>query len=102
MQSNVRGSDTISRRSGDEFLFLMLEAKDDSNVRALASKIAQNIARPCAVDGIELTVSASIGVATYPEAGQTAEELLQNADAAMYIAKRDRNGPVLHGTSGPR
>lgn len=95
IQSNVRGSDTVSRRSGDEFLFLMLEAKDDSNVLALASKIAQNIAQPCAVDGVELTVLASIGIAIYPEDGRTAEELLRNADAAMYGSKRTRNGPTL-------
>jgi diguanylate cyclase len=97
MQSNVRGSDTVSRRSGDEFLFLMLEAKDDANVAALAGKIAQNIAQPCDVDGVELTVSASIGIAIYPDDGHTAEELLKNADAAMYASKRDRNGPTLHG-----
>jgi diguanylate cyclase (GGDEF)-like protein len=97
MQSNVRGSDTVSRRSGDEFLFLMLEAKDDSNVAALAAKIAQNIAQPCTIDGVELTVSASIGIAVYPEDGSSAEELLKNADAAMYASKRDRNGPALHG-----
>jgi diguanylate cyclase len=97
MQNNVRGSDTVSRRSGDEFLFLMLEAKDDSNVAALASKIAQNIAQPCELDGVELTVLASIGIAIYPDDGTTAEELFKNADAAMYASKRERNGPTLHG-----
>jgi diguanylate cyclase (GGDEF)-like protein len=101
MQSNLRGSDTISRRSGDEFLFLMLEAKEDANILALANKIAQTIAEPCDVGGVELSVSASIGVAVYPDDGHTAEALLANADAAMYASKRDRNGPTLHGESRP-
>jgi diguanylate cyclase len=96
MQSNVRGSDTVSRRSGDEFLFLMLEAKDDSNVVALASKIAQTIAQPCDLGEIQLAVSASIGIAVYPDHGQKADELLANADAAMYASKRQRSGPTLH------
>ncbi len=99
IKSDVRGSDTVSRRSGDEFLFLMLEAKDDADVAALAGKIANNIAQPCDIDGIVLTVSASIGIAIYPEDGRTADELLENADAAMYESKRNRNGPTLHGKS---
>ncbi|HEY3254867.1 MAG TPA: GGDEF domain-containing protein [Polyangiaceae bacterium] len=99
IESNVRGSDTVSRRSGDEFLFLMLEARDDANVASLANKIAQNIALPCELDGLQLLVSASIGIAIYPEDGLTADELLEKADSAMYAAKRDRNGPALHSKS---
>jgi len=101
LQGNVRGSDTVSRRSGDEFLFLMLEAKDDANVTALADKLTRNIVQPYDVDGIELAVSASIGIAIYPEDGQSAEELLEKADNAMYAAKRDRSGPMLHSKSSP-
>ena len=101
VQSNVRGSDTVSRRSGDEFLFLMLEAKDDANVAALARKIEETIAEPCDVGGIQLAVSASIGIAIYPDDGHTAKELLENADTAMYASKRDRNGPKLYRNCRP-
>ena len=69
LQTIVRSGDTVSRRSGDEFLFLMLEAKDESSVGALAAKIVSNIAEVCEIDGEKFTVKASIGIALYPEDG---------------------------------
>lgn len=101
MQASVRGSDTVSRRSGDEFLFLMLEAKDERNASTLASKVAASIAAPLEVDGVELTVRASVGVAVYPEDGDSPEELLRNADAAMYAAKRNERSPILYSEIPP-
>jgi diguanylate cyclase len=95
LQTIVRSGDTVSRRSGDEFLFLMLEAKDESSVEALASKIVSNIAEQCEVDGEKFTVKASIGIAIYPEDGCTQQELLKHSDAAMYAAKQHQKGPVL-------
>ena len=88
LQTAIRGGDTVSRRSGDEFLFLMLEAKDESNAAALAARIGSNIAEAYEIDGVKLTMSASIGIALYPENGRSAEELLKHADAAMYAAKQ--------------
>jgi diguanylate cyclase (GGDEF)-like protein len=90
LQTVIRGGDTVSRRSGDEFLFLMLEAKDESNAAALAARIGSNIAEAYEIDGVKLTVSASIGIALYPENGRSAEELLKHADAAMYAAKEKK------------
>lgn len=95
LQTVVRSGDTVSRRSGDEFLFLMLEAKDESNVEALAAKIVSNIAEVCEVDGEKFAVKASIGIALYPEDGSSPQELLKHADAAMYAAKQQQRGPVL-------
>lgn len=97
LQSAVRKGDTVSRRSGDEFLFLMLEAKDDSNVAALAARIADKISEPYDVHGVTITVRASIGIALYPEDGRSVAELLKNADMAMYAAKRVKSGPALFG-----
>jgi diguanylate cyclase (GGDEF)-like protein len=88
----VRGGDTVSRRGGDEFLFLMLEAKDETNVANLAAKIIDKIAEPCEVEGVKLTVRSSIGIALYPEDGHSAQELLKNADTAMYAAKQQKKG----------
>jgi diguanylate cyclase (GGDEF)-like protein len=96
LKAAVRMGDTVSRRSGDEFLFLMLEAKDDANVMALASRIATALAQPCDVEGKSLRVGASVGIALYPEDGRSAAELLQHADAAMYVAKQNGAGPVLY------
>ena len=96
LQSVVRSGDTIGRRSGDEFLFLMLEAREEANVAAFAVRIAQRIAEPCGIDGVEHKVKASVGIALYPEDGRSAQELLKKADVAMYAAKQQKQGPVFH------
>ena len=96
LKALVRGGDTVSRRSGDEFLFLMLEAKDENTAANLAAKIIDNIAEPYEFEGTMLTVSPSIGVALYPEDGQSEQELLKNADGAMYAAKQQKSGCALY------
>jgi diguanylate cyclase len=98
----VRGGDTLSRRSGDEFLLLMLEAKDEDAVAGFAAKVGENIAATCDVDGVKITVRASIGIAIYPEDGLSAQELLKNADTAMYAAKQQRTGAMLYSRTSPR
>ena len=101
LKSAVRSGDTVSRRSGDEFLFLMLEAKDEANVMALASRIATELGQACDVEGKSVRVGASVGIALYPEDGRSAAELLQRADAAMYVAKENAAGPALYSQIGP-
>ena len=101
LQTFVRGGDTVSRRGGDEFLFLMLEAKDENNAANLAAKIIDNIAQPCEVEGVKLTVRPSIGIAVYPEDGESVQELLKNADTAMYVAKQQKSGRALYGQVAP-
>ena len=96
LEAVVRSGDTIGRRSGDEFLFLMLEAKDASKVAAFAVRIGQSIAEAFEIDGVKLKVKASIGIALYPEDGDSAQELLKNADVAMYAAKQQKQGTVFH------
>ncbi len=96
----IRGGDTVSRRSGDEFLLLMLEAKDEDTVAGFATKIVENISAACEVKGVQLAVTPSIGIAIYPEDGQSAQDLLRNADTAMYVAKRLKLGAVLYSQVG--
>lgn len=96
----VRKGDTVCRRSGDEFLFLMLEAKDDAVVRTLASRIGAKIAEPSDIDGAQVTVAASIGVALYPQDGELPDELLKNADLAMYAAKAKKSRVAFFQASG--
>jgi diguanylate cyclase (GGDEF)-like protein len=95
IQTLVRAGDTVSRRGGDEFLFLMLEATDENSAANLAAKIIDNVAQPCEVEGLKLSVRASIGIALYPEDGRSAQELLKNADIAMYAAKQQKSGCAL-------
>ena len=96
LKAAVRTGDTVSRRSGDEFLLLMLEAKDEPNVAAFAARIMHTVAEVCEIGGTPVTVRASIGIALYPEAGRTAKELLDHADAAMYAAKEHKAGPAFY------
>ena len=96
LEAVVRSGDTVSRRSGDEFLFLMLEAKDEANAEALALKIIDHIAQPCEIGGVTVSVRPSIGIAIYPEHGRSAQELLKNADTAMYAAKGNESGASLY------
>jgi diguanylate cyclase (GGDEF)-like protein len=90
LTSTVRAGDTVGRRSGDEFLFLMLEVKDGADVVALATKISDGIAEAFEIEGAKMTVKASIGIALYPDDGRSPRELLEHADAAMYAAKRQK------------
>lgn len=92
LQTLVRSADTVGRQGGDEFLYLMLEVKDEADVANAAGKIIENIARPCELDGLKLTVKPSIGIALYPEDGRSAHVLLKNADSAMYKAKQRDEG----------
>jgi diguanylate cyclase len=96
LKALLRGGDTVSRRSGDEFLCLMLEAKDENTAANLAAKIIDNVAEPYEFEGIMLTVRPSIGIALYPEDGQSEQELLKNADGAMYAAKQQKSGCALY------
>jgi len=96
LEGLVRGGDTVSRRSGDEFLVLMLEAKDEATAVAFAGKLVAGIGEAFDVDGVNLNVRCSVGIALYPEDGQSGPELLKRADLAMYAAKQQRKGVVLH------
>ena len=99
LQASVRGGDTVSRRSGDEFLLLMLEARDKATVAAFGERIATNIAATCEVGGKTLSVKASIGIALYPEDGRSPQDLLEHADMAMYSAKQKKSGLAFYSAS---
>ena len=83
----VRGSDTVGRQGGDEFVVLLTEIKRASDAGIAARKILTALAASYACDPYDLHVTASIGVSTYPEDGDDAETLMANADTAMYQAK---------------
>jgi diguanylate cyclase (GGDEF)-like protein len=88
----VRQSDLVSRLGGDEFVLLIEEHGGPEEVMIVAQKILAMVERPVAVDWREAAVSASVGIATFPEDGEDAETLLRNADTAMYQSKeRGRN-----------
>ncbi|AMD00511.1 EAL domain-containing protein [Halomonas chromatireducens] len=83
----MRAMDTISRQGGDEFLIVVPELRNDEEAKHVAQKVLGTFVPPFQVEGSEVVLSASIGIACYPADGQEAETLLRNADAAMYVAK---------------
>ena len=83
----VRTSDTVSRLGGDEFVILLSEVAHAGDAGVKASKILSALGAPFEIEQNTLRITASIGVTTYPEDGQSAELLMRNADLAMYQAK---------------
>jgi len=92
MAACMRDTDTISRRGGDEFV-ATLEAQDAKDTAALVSrKLIEAVSQPYLIEGRQVSIGASIGVAIYPDDGADAEALLASADAALYTAKQDGRG----------
>lgn len=83
----VRGSDTVSRQGGDEFLVVMGSLADDSDAAAMAVKIIDLLNTPFHVNGMEVSTTGSLGISLFPADGNDFETLLKNADMAMYRAK---------------
>jgi diguanylate cyclase (GGDEF)-like protein len=83
----VRQDDTVSRVGGDEFTLLFPGLGRGLDAVRMAQKVLKSIAQPFFVEGHELHVTASVGIAIYPEDGKDAETLMSNADGAMYRAK---------------
>lgn len=90
IEATIRGSDVAARMGGDEFSVLLANT-DDGNARETAQRLVAALSRPYA--GVRTRVSASIGIAIYPHAGNDLGELLEHADRALYAVKRaGRNG----------
>jgi diguanylate cyclase (GGDEF)-like protein len=88
LRETLRASDTVARLGGDEFGILSLDSIDLSVAMAAAERMRQAIERPLRLDGLDLDVECSIGIALYPVHGETVDELLKHADFAMYSAKQ--------------
>jgi diguanylate cyclase (GGDEF)-like protein/PAS domain S-box-containing protein len=89
----VREVDTVAGLGGDEFVILMPDIRKTENLGTIARKLLAAVSRPINVNGKAIEVTASIGIACYPEDGEDSEILLRNADIAMYRAKEmGRNG----------
>ena len=87
LSDSFRDSDTVGRIGGDEFVALMADLSDRDTLLALAEKIRHAMRQPFIVNGLELNISCSIGIAVYPEDGSSADALTKSADEAMYSAK---------------
>jgi diguanylate cyclase (GGDEF)-like protein len=84
---HVRLSDTVTRLGGDEFTICLGELKDLDRVADIANKVLSDLAKPIKLNGNLAYISASIGIALYPQDATNASDLLRNTDQAMYEAK---------------
>ncbi|HSP16731.1 MAG TPA: EAL domain-containing protein [Thermoanaerobaculia bacterium] len=98
---SVRAEDTVARMGGDEFTVLLSDVTDGRSAATVARKILDTIAKPVLVDGHELNVTTSLGIAIFPGDGFDAETLLKNADRAMYRAKQLGRNNYQYATTPP-
>jgi len=87
LRARVRQSDLVARLGGDEFVVMVETISDRHGLQLLASKLLAAIGEPMQLQGHEVTVTASIGIAVFPDDGSDVSTLLANADMAMYRAK---------------
>jgi diguanylate cyclase (GGDEF)-like protein len=93
LTSRLRGIDTVSRLGGDEFAILLEDLSHTQDSARLATEIIVAIGEPFYLsNGSEVRIGASVGISLFPEQGITSEEILQQADAALYRAKADGRG----------
>jgi diguanylate cyclase (GGDEF)-like protein/PAS domain S-box-containing protein len=107
LNNNVRGNDTVSRIGGDEFTILLIDINNTNDVRIVAEKILKSLAKPFMLNGQEIISTVSIGITMTPEDSIEPNNLMKNADLAMYRAKElgrnnfqffseDLNTTILH------
>jgi diguanylate cyclase (GGDEF)-like protein len=87
LQLCIRRTDTIARQGGDEFLLVLAEIRDPEDITSVALSTLEHMAAPFLVGGHELSVTASVGAAVYPDDGRDWDTLFKKADVAMYCAK---------------
>ncbi|TDK67238.1 putative bifunctional diguanylate cyclase/phosphodiesterase [Sapientia aquatica] len=93
LKQTIRASDTASRQGGDEFLVIVAGQAEQESVATVAVKIIDLLSEYFSVNGMEISVTCSLGISMYPDDGQDFDALLKHADIAMYQAKeRGRNG----------
>lgn len=94
LRSCLRGTDTLARIGGDEFAFVLPDLTTSAAAVRIADKILTNIETPIKVEGEDIELRASLGIAMFPSDADNAEALMQYADLAMYRAKRAGGGSI--------
>ncbi|MFZ5505933.1 MAG: putative bifunctional diguanylate cyclase/phosphodiesterase [Pseudomonadota bacterium] len=95
LQASVREGDTVARLGGDEFVIVLNDLSDTLDLGPIARKVLDALATPVDIERHRLSVVASIGIATFPDDGDSPEQLLQHADTAMYRAKSGGGGAAV-------
>jgi len=93
LTSQTRKGDTVARMGGDEFMLIFTDLKDKDDARSIAEKIMDEFKPIIHIDGIEIQITISMGIALFPLHGRDIDTLVKNADIAMYLIKNSgRNG----------
>jgi two-component system cell cycle response regulator len=92
---HAREEDTVCRNGGDEFLYLLVNPQGIENTERIAAAILKTIGQPIDVGDLQLVINASIGIAVHPGDGTSEEELIRDADTAMYRAKKAGVGCIF-------
>jgi diguanylate cyclase (GGDEF)-like protein/PAS domain S-box-containing protein len=92
LKTTVREADTVCRQSGDEFIVILQNLADVSAIEQCIKKIRNALSQPYQIGELNIKGSASIGISCAPSDGVTTDELVRNADRAMYVAKRQGAG----------
>ena len=87
LRKTCRKSDTVSRLGGDEFAILIPQVTTQENIATIAAKIIAILSQPITINSAQAKVGASIGIVLFPADGDDANQLIKNADSAMYLAK---------------
>jgi len=100
LAQDAREEDTVCRNGGDEFLYLLMNPQGRDNVERIAADVIENLSRTLCVGKSQLSIRPSVGIAIYPDGGVNGNELIDNADAAMYRAKKSKRGYAVHAGPG--
>lgn len=99
VQGVIRESDIVARLGGDEFVVLAPDIASEIKAEELADRLMKAVSEPQELAGRKVVATGSVGIALYPDNGQTVEELMANADNAMYQAKSTRDGSAIFFTA---
>ncbi|HKW16406.1 MAG TPA: EAL domain-containing protein [Terriglobales bacterium] len=99
LQERIRHSDTLARLGGDEFAIVLTKLMSRDDAGRVAKSLLDVLAKPFFIESHEITISASIGISIFPEHSTEASDLLQQADSAMYTAKRNGKNQMVYYTA---
>jgi diguanylate cyclase (GGDEF)-like protein len=87
ISQNIRETDLLSRWGGDEFTMILENIREKADVEKIVSDLLYNISREITISGERISIGASVGIAIFPDVGDSIEEIMINADKAMYTSK---------------
>ena len=94
-KAKIRESDTLARLGGDEFTVILNHVHSKEGAEKAARSLLDSLSEPFLIEGHEATIGASIGISVFPEHGMANDDLLQQADSAMYVAKRGGSNRIV-------